>query len=141
MPQARIVVLNAPRAIGAVLPAMTATAEANSAGVCRVTGAPGTMTVAAPRPPAVPRWGPQPLVQPSACAPTVIRPSLYVATPKCGAPTVYRGGTRISPVPALKPVLVVSPPRMQRPRRIGGRTVTRAGRALVRWPQYGGGYA
>ena len=138
--QARIVVLNAPRNPGAVLPQMTVTGSAATNGVCRVTGAPGTLPVPAPRPGAIPLWGPNPKVQPSACAPTVIRPSLYVATPRCGTPPVYRGGDRVSPVPAVNPRLTAAT-RMQRPRRIGGRTVTRAARPLVRWPVYGGGYA
>lgn len=142
---ARIVVLGSPRAAGAVLPAMTETAEAASAGVCRVTGAPGTMPVPSPRPAAVPRLTENAhgaRVQPSACSPTYFRPAIYVATPACGHPPVYRGPDRLSPVPAIRPVLAVAtvPPRMARPKRIGGKRVTRAARPLVVWPTYGGGY-
>lgn len=138
--QARIVVLNAPRSPGAVLPAMTPTAQAATNGVCRVTGAPGTMPVRAPKPAALPPFGPKRSAQPSYCAPDVIRPSLYIATPGCGRPPARILADTITPVPATKPVLVASN-RMAQPRRIGGRTVTRAARPLVRWPVYGGGTA
>lgn len=138
--QARIVVLNAPRNPGAVLPAMTPTAQAASNGVCRVTGAPGTLPVRAPKPAALAPYGPTRKTQGSYNAPTYIRPSLYIATPQCGRPPARILADTITPVPAVKPVLVASN-RMAQPRRIGGRTVTRAGRPLVRWPVYGGGYA
>ena len=141
---ARIVVLNAPRNIGAMLPGITRTGSAATNGVCGVVGAPGTMPVPAPRPAAIPPLTTNPhgaRVQPSACAPNVIRPSIYIATPWCGVPPVYRGGNVVNPVPAIKSNLVAAPSRMKPPSRLGGRKVTRAVRPIVRWPQYGGGYA
>jgi hypothetical protein len=142
---ARIVVLNAGRNIGAFLPGITPIPTASSNGVCGVIGAPGTMPVPAPRPAAIPPLSTNPhaaRLQPSACAPTAIRPSIYISTPWCGIPPVYRGGNSVNPVPALKPNLVVRPGQgMKPPTRLGGRRVTRAVRPIVRWPQYGGGYA
>lgn len=139
----RIVVLNAPRSMGAVLPSLTRTGSGATNGVCRVIGAPGTMPVPAPRPTAIPARSSNPhaaRLAPSSNAPTVIRPSIYIATPHCGAPRVYRGADRISPVPAVRTDAVVAQ-RMRTAKRIGGRTVTRSVRTVIRWPQYGGGVA
>lgn len=139
----RIVVLNAPRNIGAVLPSLTRTGSGATNGVCRVYGAPGTLPVPAPRPTAIPSRSSNPhaaRLAPSSNAPTVIRPSLYIATPHCGTPRVYRGADRPDVVPAVRTTAVVAT-KMRTAKRIGGRTVTRSVRTVVRWPEYGGGVA
>ena len=120
----------------AVIPARSSTASFN--GQNRVTGAPGTVPIHAPRPAAMIRTEPNAsLVQPSACSPDAIFPSIYVAhidnmqTQQGG---LY-SGNRV-PVPAKTQTGL--PANFSKGARIGGTTVTSARRPFIKWPTYGG---
>jgi hypothetical protein len=142
MARARIVMMGLHRGNpGAFMPTMTPTAQGASNGVNMVFGAPGNASVPAPRPASVAQFaGRQGLVQPSACAPTVIRPSIYVAGICGGVPPVPVRPRIVSPTPAIAPVYSART-KMRKPSRIGGQTVTRNVRPVIAWPQYGGGFA
>ena len=118
----------------AVIPARSSTASFN--GQNRVTGAPGTVAIPAPRPAAMrdDSWGSS--VQPSGVSPDVIFPSIYVAhidnmqTQRGGLYT----GNRV-PVPAGTQSAV--PANFAKRARIGGNTVTASKRPFIKWRTYG----
>jgi len=121
----------------APLPAMIP--SASSAGVVRTVGHPGNLAVAAP-PPGVVNVGVDPRTNPSACAPNVIFPDVYVAHADNMAPPVpIRLETNVMPLPIQAPVRV--PRQATYKVRLGGRTATSWPRRLIRWPTYGGGSA
>jgi len=101
-----------------------------------VTGAPGNVVVASPRPAALRdnAWGGQ--WQPSSVSPDAFLPSIYVA--RVNQSMHFPGDTNItnvSPVPA-QPIGAVPSNGWSKPR-IGGTTVTRAIRPFTQWNTYG----
>jgi len=120
----------------AVIPARSSTASFN--GQNRVTGAPGTVAVHAPRPAAmrVDEWGGE--WQPSSASADVIFPSIYVA--HIENMQTQLGGlyskNRV-PVPARQENAI--PGNFAKGARIGGQTVTRSVRPFIKWPVYRGG--
>ena len=119
------------------LPAMIP--SASSGGVVRTEGYPGNLAVAA-GPPGVVNVGMDPLTNPSACAPNMIFPDIYIAHADNMAPPVPISlTTNVMPVPAPDPVRV--PRQSTHKARLGGRTATSWPRKLVKWPTIGGGSA
>ena len=119
-----------------VIPARSSTASFNGQNL--VTGAPGTVRVASPRPAALSdgELGGR-LNQPSSCGPNWILPSIYVA--HVNNFRTATGGLytdNVSPVPAT--AIGAVPAQWQHRTRIGGRTVTSAIRPFTQWPTYGG---
>jgi hypothetical protein len=129
--------LNVPKiGQGAFLPTLTWGAAPATNGQNIVTGAPGTVKVASPRPPALNdnSWGG--LWQSSSVAPNYIAPSIYVA--HANPSLVFDGkkiGNNVLPVPAIADTRI--PAQTQYKPRIGGRTVTSNTRPFTQWPTYG----
>jgi len=127
------------RGYGAFCPTLTPNPTANSNGQNVVTGFPGTMPVASPRPPALNDEGlGGPFNQPSSCAPDYIMPTIYVAHENR---TLRFPGKLLSdnvmPVPARNPGRVARNAFAKT--RVGGRKVTASNRPWTQWPTYGGG--
>lgn len=126
------------RGVGAfaVTPAASSTATFNGQNI--VTGAPGTKAVPSPRPAALNdgELG-GPYNQPSACAPDVFYPCIYVAHAN---PTLHFPGKvysdNVLPVPAVNQGRVAA--QTQYRTRVGGRTTTAAFRPFTQWPTYAG---
>lgn len=119
------------RGLTAFTPTLTVTPLASSGGLAHVFGAPGTMAVPAPAPPAVPNLGPDPKTSPSNCAPSVIFPAIYLASPANMGPPVRRRSTNELPIPATSYLRV---PRVAMPApHIGGRRVIPWPRVFQRW--------
>jgi len=119
------------------VPAATPTAEFNGQNI--VTGAPGNVDVASPRPAAMTdnAWGGK--WQPSSCGPNVFRPSIYVAhvNSTMRAPTSALARQMPSPVPAVSAGQAVVP--LWGKPRIGGNIVTPSIRPFTQWRTYGSG--
>lgn len=119
------------RGLTAFTPTPTVTPLASSAGLTHVFGAPGTMAIPAPAPPAVPNLGPDPKTSPSNCAPSVIFPAIYIASPANMRPPVAVRSTNELPVPATSylrvPKVAMSAPH------IGGRNIIPWPRVFQRW--------
>jgi len=118
------------------VPAAVSTAEFNGQNI--VTGAPGTVAVRSPRPPALSdgELG-GPFNQNSSVAPDVIYPAVYVA--RVNSTMRFPGNiaiTSVSPVPAT--ALGASPAQSWKRPRIGGDTVTTSVRPFTQWRTYGG---
>lgn len=123
---------------GAFCPTMTMPASAATNGRNLVTGAPGTVRVASPRPAAMREnslGGPK--YQPSANAPDWILPSIYVAHAN---PGLHFPGKILSDNPIPEPAINQSRSAAQTQHRfrIGGRTVTANIRPFTTWPSYNG---
>ncbi len=125
------------------LPAAQATACMNGQNV--VIGAPGTVAIPSPRPPAMNdgMLG-GPLNQPSSCSPDVFYPSIYFY--RINSTMTFdglgTGGTRGNDYPMPMPAAswtYVATQFMHRVR-IGGRRVTDAVRPFTQWPTYGRSY-
>lgn len=120
------------------IPAQSSTAQFNGQNI--VTGAPGTVPVPSPRPPALDdsSLGGD-YNQPSAVSPDYILPSIYVA--HANGSMRFPGDIRVahnpSPVPATA-IGAVAGLGWARPR-LGGQTVTASKRPFTQWPTYGGG--
>ncbi len=126
------------RGAGAFLPGLTKGGAPSTNGQNEVFGAPGTMAVPSPRPPAMTdsQLG-GPYNQPSSCAPNVFYPSIYYAIMN---PSLHFPGRLICdnvlPVPAI--IQGRSAQQTQRRTRVGGRTATAAFRPFTQWPTYSG---
>ena len=127
------------RGAGAFAPMPAQIGSAATAGVIRTEGHPGNMAVPAP-PPGVVNVGLDPRTNPSACAPNVIYPDIYVAHADNMAPPVPISlEANVMPVYAPQPVRV--PRQTTHKARLGGRTATSWPRNLIKWPTIGGGSA
>ena len=123
------------------VPAQINTAATN--GQNEVFGAPGTMPVPSPRPPALNdgQLG-GPFNQPSSVSQDVIYPSIYIVIPNRtmtfdGLGTgLTRGNDHPRPVPAV--ALGAIPGLFSHRVRVGGRTVTTANRPFTQWRTYSG---
>ncbi len=135
-------VLQTPRfGLGAFCPTLTYGGAPATNGQNKISGAPGTVPIASPRPSALDDEGlGGPYNQPSAVAPNVFYPSLYTFHAN---PTVHFPGKINSdnamPVPAVD--LGRTPLQNQHRFRQGGRTATAAPRPFTSWPTYGGSQA
>jgi len=129
---------------GAFLPPLVQHAEVSSWGLVHVSGAPGTMAVASPKPSTTNiRAGAlgqavEPRTMPSWCSPDVILPAIYVASvrnmgPQQGALGVRVRSTNDVPVPAINIVRSAAVTQAAPPK-LGGRKVTPWPRAFQRWP-------
>ena len=119
------------------IPAQSSTAQFNGQNI--VTGAPGTVPVHSPKPPALDDGSlGGPYNQPSNVSPNYILPSIYVA--HANSSMRFPGDiaiTNVSPVPATA-IGAVAGLGWARPR-LGGQTVTASKRPFTQWPTYGGG--
>jgi len=129
--------LNVPKVgQGAFLPTMTWGGAPATNGQNIVTGAPGTVRVASPRPAALMdnSWGG--MWQSSSVSPNYFLPSIYVS--HANQSLVFDGkkiGGNVLPVPAIAQTRI--PAQTQYKPRIGGRTVTSSVRPFTTWPTYG----
>ena len=119
------------------IPAKSSTAAFNGQNI--ITGAPGTVPVPSPRPPALDDSSlGGPYNQPSAVSPNYILPSIYVAHVNNTMAFPGDSGTgritNISPIPATSPGNIVVD-GFGKPR-IGGDTVTKAVRPFTMWKTY-----
>lgn len=135
---AKLVMLNAPaRGLGAFMPSRAATPSGASNGECRVAGAPGTMPIPSPKPPAVPAAAAGPngyQTNPSYAAPDFILPSIYVSYPDgCSFPG-KRVSDNVLPVPAGNWGRSAKP--WNRRSRVGGQTATAWPRPFITFPTY-----
>jgi len=123
------------------IPAQSSTASFN--GQNEVIGAPGTVAVPSPRPPALSdgELG-GPFNQPSSVSPNVFYPSLYhvvinrTMTFNGLGTGLTRGNDHPAPVAAIAPNAI--PGNFSHRVRVGGRTVTRATRPFTQWRDYSG---
>jgi len=126
---------------GAFSPGLSGSATASFNGQHIISGAPGTIRVPSPRPPALSdgELG-GPWNQPSSVAPDWFLPALYTfhANPTVHFPgRVF--GDNVIPVPTPNPQR--SALQLQHRFRIGGRRTTPSVRPFTRWPVYGGSNA
>jgi len=126
------------RGAGAFTPCMTPIATAAFNGQNIVTGMPGTVPIASPRPAALNDQGLGGTYnQPSSCAPNYFLPSIYTGHAN---PTLRFPGKILSdnvmPVPAGSSQGL--PKAWAYTQRIGGRVATSAVRPFTQWPTYGG---
>ena len=123
---------------GAFAPTLTFGGAPSSNGQNIISGAPGTVRVASPRPAAMNdgELG-GPLNQPSSLAPDWFLPSLYTfpANPSVKFPG-RTFGDNVLPVPAV--TYGRSALQSQHRVRVGGRTATTNLRPWTQWPTYGG---
>lgn len=122
---------------GAFSPSLTHGGAPATNGQNVVTGMPGTVPVRSPRPAALDDSAlGGPYNQPSAVAPDVIYPCIYVAHAN---PTLHFPGALVSdhvlPVPTPNPGRTAL--QWQHRTRVGGRTATSARRPFTQWPTYG----
>lgn len=140
MPRISIRTLQTPKwGTGAFLPTLTFGGAPATNGQNIVDGAPGTIRVESPRPPALDDGvigGPY--NQPSSMAPNWFLPAIY--TFRANRSVHFPGrlfGDNVMPTPAA--TWTRSAAQWQHRTRVGGRTATRAIRPFTQWPVYGGG--
>ena len=124
--------------MGAFLPTLTFGGAPATNGQNEISGAPGTVRIASPRPAALDDsllGGP--LNQPSACSPDWFLPSIYTAhaNPTLHAP-MRLFGDNVLPTPAVNQGR--TPMQTQHRVRVGGRTATASLRPFTQWPTYRG---
>lgn len=128
-----------PSCAGAFAPGLTIGGAPATNGQNRIAGAPGTVPVRSPRPPALndDALG-GPLNQPSSVAPDWIMPCIYTFHANS---TVHFPGKILSD--HVLPTPIPNPGRTalqwQHRFRLGGRTATTAMRPFTQWPTYSGG--
>lgn len=148
MPTWRAKVLNAadptaPRSMApAAVPPYTPTPYSVHGGQIRLAGAPGTVAVPSPPPPATRTravGSNPPDLRPSDCSPDAFLPRLFVQYPDNLHPPVRIASTNEIPIPAGNFVRL---PQIasQAPARLGGTAVIPAPRAFTRWPSAVAGY-
>ena len=123
------------------MPVPARQAQANSAGQIQadITGSPGTVPVASPRPAGMDDQGLGGTYnQPSSCAPNVFYPSVYFYKITRGLKFPGRVLESDNPLPVPAGVQGRTGVQAQHRVRVGGRTTTAAIRPFTRWPTYGG---
>lgn len=127
--------------MGAFLPTLTFGGAPATNGQNVVDGAPGTVRIPSPAPPALSdgELG-GPFNQPSSVAPDWFLPSIYTA--RVNSTLHFPGrvfGDSVMPVPV--PNIGRTALQTQYKVRVGGRTTTPSFRPFTQWPTYGGGTA